>query len=451
MDLSMHERAEDYLYRHKKFDQGKRPRDEDLLQDLEQLNRACSSPANALLLTSYFHRVERFSTPFSTDSNCSSEYVGFVRHLNASSTPSSKRQHVLSGGQFSISNPIQDSGVSLTPKKQVAANKSLPSHQIRCLLKPSSLAQPPYRKQKIVKVQAGGISKKQNYTIARKRYDKSNCSGLSTTDICSDSSDINTPSNASGVISSVTKVNKSVSPVSANSIKAVMKPTEVGTLELPTIADPVANNSGQQLDASAVLSRIGEDKLRSICTFHRNMVRKFPKKERSLKDQQRRNKNTIACRMSRRIKKLEQIAFEEECKEVEQQQQAMMEEMLRATAYLDQLELLMAHTHISDNEETEIDVVNVGDESESVTDSTSKLNNKTGSVHMLPSAVTLPTTSIKSHPFSIACLLGNTSAINAWILCFFLKYKELNYENIYMYVSYNYLYYLLKEIFFIKK
>lgn len=423
MDLSMHEKAEDYLYRHKKFDQGKRPREEDVLQELEQLHRARCSPANVLLLNPHFYGVERVSTPFSSDSNCSSEYMGFVTRFNASSTPSSKRPRLMSSGQCGTSNPSEDSGVALTPKKQVAANNSQPSQQLKRLLKPSLLAQPPKKKQKTVNVQTGGISAKQNYTTLTKRGNNSRSSRISATKLIKGSSVIDVFTNTSTVNPSANKrnktnlSNKSVSPVSVNSIKAVLKPTEVGTLELPIIAGPIASNSDKELDATAVLSRIGEDKLRSICTYHMNMVRQFPKKERSPRDQERRNKNTIACRMSRRVKKLEQIAIEEECKELEQQQEAMMEEVLRATAYLEQLELLMAQTHLSADDESEIDVVNVDDESDaSATESAPKLNNKAVGVHMLPPPVKRPTTSIKSHPFSITSLLGNASPINAWIL-----------------------------------
>ncbi|XP_050320367.1 uncharacterized protein LOC126753178 [Bactrocera neohumeralis] len=414
MDLSMHEKAEDYLYRHKKFDHGKRSREEDVLQELDQLNRDRRSPANATLLNPHTYGVERVSTPFSTDSNSSSEYMGFVARFNATSTPSSKRPCLMSSGASGTSNPSsEDSGVvTLTPKKGVAAaSKSQPGQQRKRLLKPSLLAQPPKKKQKIV--QDGGA--KQNYTTPKKTGNNSATSPIT------GSSAINVSTNTSAISTSANKgnktnfPNKSVSPMSANSIKAVLKPTEVGTLELPKGADSLVNSSDPQLDASAVLSRISEDKLRSICTFHTNMVRQFPKKERSLKDQERRNKNTIACRMSRRIKKLEQIAIEEECKELEQQQEAMTEEILRATAYLEQLELLMAQTQISDDDDSEIDVVNISDErcDTPAAASASKLNNKPVGVPTLPPPVTRPASSIKPHPFSIVGLLGNLSPINA--------------------------------------
>uniref|UniRef100_A0A034W1B0 BZIP domain-containing protein n=1 Tax=Bactrocera dorsalis TaxID=27457 RepID=A0A034W1B0_BACDO len=419
MDLSMHDNAENQLYRHKKFDHGKRPREEDVLQELDQLNRDRRSPPNTILLNPHFYGVERATTPFSTDSNCSSEYMGFVSRFNATSTPSSKRPRLMSSGTCGTSNPSsEDSGVvTLTPKKGVAASVSQLGQQRKRQLKPSLLAQPSKKKQKTVQ----GDGAKQNYTTPKKPGNNSSSGDNSAISPITGSSVINVSANTSAISTLAIKGNKTnlsnkgVSPVSANSIKAVLKPTEVGTLELPKGADSLVNSSDPQLDASAVLSRISEDKLRSICTFHTNMVRQFPKKERSPKDQERRNKNTIACRMSRRIKKLEQIAVEEECKELEQQHEAMTEEILRATAYLDQLELLMAQTQISDDDESEIDVVNISDErcDTPATASASKLHNKPVGVPMLPPPVMGPASRIKPHPFSIAGLLGNLSPINA--------------------------------------
>lgn len=88
---------------------------------------------------------------------------------------------------------------------------------------------------------------------------------------------------------------------------------------------------------SAILPKISHETLSNICKYHSNMVRKFPKKERSPKDQERRNKNTIACRMSRRVKKLEHIAIEEQYKEFSQQTYEIIEKSIRATAYLNEL------------------------------------------------------------------------------------------------------------------
>ncbi|XP_023296983.2 protein Mabiki-like [Lucilia cuprina] len=96
----------------------------------------------------------------------------------------------------------------------------------------------------------------------------------------------------------------------------------------------------------AILPKISDDTLRSICKYHGNMVRKFPKKERSAKDQERRDKNTIACRMSRRVKKLEHIAIEEQYKEFSQQTFNIIEQSMRATAYLHELMQLTSNQQL---------------------------------------------------------------------------------------------------------
>ncbi|KAH8274027.1 hypothetical protein KR044_008590, partial [Drosophila immigrans] len=82
---------------------------------------------------------------------------------------------------------------------------------------------------------------------------------------------------------------------------------------------------------------ISSEKMRDICKYHGNMVRKFPKKERSPKDQDRRNKNTIACRTSRRVKKLEHLVVEEQYKEFKLQHLKVVEQSMRAQAYFKHL------------------------------------------------------------------------------------------------------------------
>ncbi|XP_065356484.1 protein Mabiki-like [Calliphora vicina] len=94
--------------------------------------------------------------------------------------------------------------------------------------------------------------------------------------------------------------------------------------------------------AAAILPKISDETLRSICKYHGNMVRKYPKVQRSAKDQERRDKNTLACRMSRRVKKLEHIAIEEQYKEFSQQTFDIVEQSMRSTAYLHELMQLLS-------------------------------------------------------------------------------------------------------------
>ncbi|EDV94051.1 protein Mabiki [Drosophila grimshawi] len=112
-----------------------------------------------------------------------------------------------------------------------------------------------------------------------------------------------------------------------------------------TICDG-SNESESASSSQSLPPSISPEALRDICKYHGNMVRKFPKKERTPKDQDRRNKNTIACRMSRRVKKLEHLAIEEQYKEFTNQHLKIVEESMRATAYFNHLNQLVKHEQV---------------------------------------------------------------------------------------------------------
>ncbi|XP_064547650.1 protein Mabiki [Drosophila montana] len=111
-----------------------------------------------------------------------------------------------------------------------------------------------------------------------------------------------------------------------------------------TICDG-SNGSESASSSQSLPPAISPEALRDICKYHGNMVRKFPKKQRTPKDQDRRNKNTIACRMSRRVKKLEHLAIEEQYKEFTAQHLKIVEQSMRATAYFNHLNQLVKHDH----------------------------------------------------------------------------------------------------------
>ncbi|KAH8308524.1 hypothetical protein KR059_009633 [Drosophila kikkawai] len=88
-------------------------------------------------------------------------------------------------------------------------------------------------------------------------------------------------------------------------------------------------------------SPINVNAIRDICKYHVNMVRKFPKKERTPKEQERRDKNTMACRLSRRKKKIDDLEVQEEYDQFLKTHHEMAEQSLRTKVYLDQLKLLV--------------------------------------------------------------------------------------------------------------
>lgn len=83
--------------------------------------------------------------------------------------------------------------------------------------------------------------------------------------------------------------------------------------------------------------KISQETLTDICKYHKNMARKYPNKVRSAKDQEKRDKNTIACRMSRRLKKLEEVAIEEQYKECKEKYLENLLETKRIVLYMKEL------------------------------------------------------------------------------------------------------------------
>ncbi|XP_037808939.1 protein Mabiki-like [Lucilia sericata] len=137
---------------------------------------------------------------------------------------------------------------------------------------------------------------------------------------------------------------------SSSTYSQVFSPLAIKRQTSTPLTKPSNNRILIYPSTSSHFTQISDDTLRSICKYHGNMVRKFPKKERSAKDQERRDKNTIACRMSRRVKKLEHIAIEEQYKEFSQQTFDIIEQSMRATAYLHELMQLTSSQHLKEVE-----------------------------------------------------------------------------------------------------
>lgn len=96
-----------------------------------------------------------------------------------------------------------------------------------------------------------------------------------------------------------------------------------------------------QFDRSKGVLEISTNTMSEICKYHKNMARNHPIIKRSTKEQEKRDKNTKACRLSRRAKKLEEIIMEEEYKESLQMHDDVIEETVRSLLYMQQLLELM--------------------------------------------------------------------------------------------------------------
>lgn len=92
-----------------------------------------------------------------------------------------------------------------------------------------------------------------------------------------------------------------------------------------------------QFDRHKGVLEISTNTMSEICKYHKNMARNHPVINRSRQEQEKRDKNTKACRLSRRAKKLEEIIMEEEYKESLQMHDEVTEETVRSLLYMKQL------------------------------------------------------------------------------------------------------------------
>ncbi|KAL5281608.1 hypothetical protein ACFFRR_005138 [Megaselia abdita] len=96
-----------------------------------------------------------------------------------------------------------------------------------------------------------------------------------------------------------------------------------------------------QFDRSKGVLEISKNTISEICKYHKNMARHHPTITRSRQEQEKRDKNTKACRLSRRAKKLEEIIMEEEYQENLKMHDEVVEETIRSLFYMKQLLELM--------------------------------------------------------------------------------------------------------------
>ena len=84
--------------------------------------------------------------------------------------------------------------------------------------------------------------------------------------------------------------------------------------------------------------------------YHSSMVRQQPPKQRSPKEQQRRERNTLSCLRNRRSHQLEQIRLQREYALYQQRQFQLQQETLRSNLYLRHLHFLQAQATLSNQQ-----------------------------------------------------------------------------------------------------
>lgn len=96
------------------------------------------------------------------------------------------------------------------------------------------------------------------------------------------------------------------------------------------------------IDTPAGSFQIASSTLSEICKYHKNMARSHvAKRPRTMAEQLKRERNTEACRLSRRAKKLEDLLYEEQYRAHLQTNQKVMEESIRSIYYMKALLSLM--------------------------------------------------------------------------------------------------------------
>ncbi|KAL7741966.1 hypothetical protein ACLKA6_012172 [Drosophila palustris] len=68
-------------------------------------------------------------------------------------------------------------------------------------------------------------------------------------------------------------------------------------------------------------------------TYHANMVRTHRPRLRSPKAQQRRDRNTLACLLSRRARQAKEVVMEQQYKQLQQQHEVVLEQQIRLSLY----------------------------------------------------------------------------------------------------------------------
>lgn len=110
--------------------------------------------------------------------------------------------------------------------------------------------------------------------------------------------------------------------------------------------DEIADNKLHEslhLSTKEGVFQISQQVINKVCRYHGNMARHHPQRERSIEDQIKRERNTEACRLSRRAKKLEEVLVEQQYQERLLANEKMLEASIRSILYMKALMGLMVN------------------------------------------------------------------------------------------------------------
>ncbi|KAM7351756.1 uncharacterized protein ACRADG_004492 [Cochliomyia hominivorax] len=101
------------------------------------------------------------------------------------------------------------------------------------------------------------------------------------------------------------------------------------------------HNNSLHFNTSEGVFQVSQQVISKVCRYHGNMARHHPQRERSMEEQIKRERNTEACRLSRRAKKLEEMLVEQQYRERLMTNEKVLEASLRSILYMKALMGLM--------------------------------------------------------------------------------------------------------------
>lgn len=105
-------------------------------------------------------------------------------------------------------------------------------------------------------------------------------------------------------------------------------------------ANDIENNA-LHFNTSEGVFQVSQQVINKVCRYHGNMARHHPQRERSMEEQIKRERNTEACRLSRRAKKLEEMLVEQQYRERLMANEKVLEASIRSILYMKALMGLM--------------------------------------------------------------------------------------------------------------
>lgn len=105
--------------------------------------------------------------------------------------------------------------------------------------------------------------------------------------------------------------------------------------------DSEAKENGVHFKTNEGSFEVSQQVINKVCRYHGNMARNHPQRERSSEEQLKRERNTEACRLSRRAKKLEEMLVEQQYRERLMTNEKVLEASIRSILYMKALMGLM--------------------------------------------------------------------------------------------------------------